>query len=85
MIVLSCKLSKSQSRTSRMKQIQRDADLIREGFIKQWEAPELIRVKKDAESEISDRMKETERQKESRLERVDTLRWHSFGNTPSPT
>ena len=63
MIVLSCKLSKSQSRTGRMKQIQRDADLIREGSIKQWEELESIRaiVKRDAESEILDETKEIER------------------------
>ena len=58
-----------------MEWVQSDADLMREESMKQWEEPELIRAiaKRDAESGISDRAKETGRQKESRLERADAL------------
>ena len=68
-----------------MEQVQSDADLIKEGSIKQWEELELIRViaERDAESGISDKAKETGRWKESRSERVDALRRYSLGNIPS--
>ena len=46
-----------------MEQVWSDADLIREGSMKQWEEPELIKAiaERDAESEMSDGAKEIER------------------------
>ena len=59
MIVLPYKLSKSQSGTDRIKWVQRDADLMREGSIKQWEELESIRAiaERDAEWEMLNRIK----------------------------
>ena len=84
-IVLPCGLLKSWSRTSRIEWVQRDTDLMREGSIKQWKELDLIRAiaERDAESWISDGTKEIGKWKESGLERVGILSWHSFGNTPS--
>ena len=62
-IVLPCKLSKSQSGTSGMEWVQSEADLMREGLMNQWEELESIRViaEEDVESEILDGIKETGR------------------------